>query len=561
MQKLRFALAVLLVVIFPLSRQYENDNSDEADCSTWMYHARSSDNTTHCVCGTSYHFQIICDSNHKELRIVDGLAMTYDEDTNKVIAGHTLFGWTKKSTKTRDEVYRKVPLNKTSLNDDICGQFHREGQLCGACEEDHTPQIYMFDFHCKRCSKSENDWMSLLVLTFVPITLFYIFAVLFKFNANSPNIHAYVLAAQLIYSPQVIRFYSVQYHKSIIGKVFIFTYGIWNFDFLSVFNTSFCIQLTTLQTLAFGYVTPCYALLVMMLTYIAIELHSKGCKIMLLISSTFQKCTHCLKMNYNGKSSIISVFATFLLLSYNRLLSTHIDLLLYVEPFDHTGTKIGKFLYYDPTVEYFGREHYLYGILAILIGLLCSLLPLLLLLFYPMKWFQKCLNGLKLNRYGLHIFVDSFAGCYKDGTEPGTRDCRYFAALFLLLRILTYLVISVFTITCAIAINGIIIMLFMAFFVSCQPYKAKYAVYNRITGLMLVLMSAMNMALLGALMSQIKTLNYMQFSFLVLIVLMLIPQLYISALTLRWLFNLVHAHKSERRTLLLSHKLKHYGGL
>ena len=217
-----------------------------------------------------------------------------------------------------------------------------------------------------------------------------------------------------------------------------------------MFNTSFCIQLTTLQTLAFGYVTPCYALLLMMLTYIAIELHSKGCKITLLISSTFQKCTHCLKMNYNGKSSIISVFAPFLFLSYNRLLSTHIDLLLYVEPFDHTGTKVGKILYYDPTFEYFGREHCPYGILAILIGLLCSLLPLLLLLFHPMKWFQKCLNGLKLNRYGLHIFVDSFAGCYKDGTEPGTRDCRYFAALFLLLRILTYLVLSVFPITCAI---------------------------------------------------------------------------------------------------------------
>ena len=57
---------------------------------------------------------------------------------------------------------------------------------------------------------------------------------------------------------------------------------------------------------------------------------------------------------------------------------------------------------------------------------------LLLLLFYPMKWFQKCLNCLRLSHVALHTFVDSFAGCYKDGTEPGTRDCRYFAALYLL---------------------------------------------------------------------------------------------------------------------------------
>ena len=198
----------------------------------------------------------------------------------------------------------------------------------------------------------------------------------------------------------------------------------------------------------------------------------------------------------------------------------------------------------DVTVSTHFRSYH--GILVILIGSLCLLLPLFLLLFYPKKWFQKYLNVLKLNRYGLQKFFDSFAGCYKDGTEPGTRDCCYFAALFLLLRILTYLVLSAFPITCAIAINGIIIMLFMAFFVACQPYKAKFAVYNWITGLMLALMAAMNMALLGALMSQIKTLNYMQFSFLVLIVLMLIPQLYTSLLSLLDGCSTLFTHISQK---------------
>ena len=551
-QRVFFVFSILLVVIFPLSRQLKNDiYSDEGDCPTWTYRVNSSNSSCHCVCGVSHHYQITCGSILKEVKIIDGLTMTYDEETNNVVAGYTLFGLTKKTSNKRDEVYRKVPRNKTLLNDNMCHRFHREGQLCGACEDDHIPQIYSFDLSCKRCSNSGNNWIFLILFISGPITVFYIATVVFKFNANFPTIHAYILVAHLIYSPQILRFYSVQYHRHIVNRLIVYTYGIWNFDPLSVFHTKLCTPLTTLQTLALGYVAPCYALLLIVITYATIELHSRGCKVMVLLYSPFQKCAHRLNMHRNDKSSIIDVFATFLLLSYNRILSTHVDLLMYVEPFDQTGKVIGKYLYYDPTVEYFGREHRLYGILAVSIFLFCSLIPLLLLLFYPTKCFQKCLNRLKLNWYGLCIFVDSFAGCYKDGTEPGTRDCRYFAALFLILRILIYLSLYILPTTCAIGINAIVIMLFMALFVICQPYKAKFAAYNRITGVMLAQISAVYMAILGALLSQIVTLSYTQFSLVVLFVLMFIPQLYISIIALRWLSSLFCRHKPELAPLLI----------
>ena len=552
MQRLFLVFNVLLVVILPLTLQHETDIiSDEVDCPTWMYAVNSSNGTSHCICGVPHNHEIICDSIRKEVKIIDGLVMSYDEETNKVIAGYTLFGLTKKSTDKMDEVYRNVPLNKTLLKD-MCYRFHREGQLCGACRKDHFPQIYTFDFSCKRCSNSGNGWILLILLTFGPITLFYIFTLLFKFNANLPNIHAHVLVAHLIYSPQILRLYSVQYNRDIVEKLVAFTYGIWNFDFLSAFHTKLCTPLTTLQALSLGYVAPCYALLLIIITYAIIELHSRGCKIVVLLSNLFRKCARHLNIPKNDRSSIIDVFATFLLLSYNRLLSTHIDLLMYVEPFDHSGTKIGKYLYYDPTTEYFGKEHRPYGILALSIFLFCSLIPLLLLLFYPMKCFQRCLNRFKLNWYGLCIFVDSFAGCYKDGTEPGTRDCRYFAALFLLLRILTYLTLYTLPPTCAGTINAIIIVLFMTLFVACQPYKDKYAAYNWITTIMLALSSAVYVALLGVSLSQIKTLSYTKFSSWVLFVLVFIPQLYISTVTLKWLSSICVARgrNSELTPLL-----------
>ena len=51
-----------------------------------------------------------------------------------------------------------------------------------------------------------------------------------------------------------------------------------------------------------------------------------------------------------------------------------------------------------------------------------------------MKTFQKCLRCCGRRLLALHAFADVFQGCYKNGTN-GTRDCRYFAGLYLVFRI------------------------------------------------------------------------------------------------------------------------------
>ena len=56
-----------------------------------------------------------------------------------------------------------------------------------------------------------------------------------------------------------------------------------------------------------------------------------------------------------------------------------------------------------------------------------------------MSCFQKYCCG--VSNYTLHIFVDAFQGHYKDGTEPGTHDCRWFAGIYILGRILILYVI------------------------------------------------------------------------------------------------------------------------
>ena len=60
---------------------------------------------------------------------------------------------------------------------------------------------------------------------------------------------------------------------------------------------------------------------------------------------------------------------------------------------------------------------------------------------YPCGWFQRLLNKYHLQRQALNTFIDAFQGSFNDVTN-GTRDCRCFAALFLIIRVVTYLLLG-----------------------------------------------------------------------------------------------------------------------
>ena len=75
----------------------------------------------------------------------------------------------------------------------------------------------------------------------------------------------------------------------------------------------------------------------------------------------------------------------------------------------------------------------------------------------------------------LHTFMDAFQGCYKDGTN-GTRDCRYFAAVYLITRVAVNLMLVFTLVTFSnspiITALLIIILLLSGF----RPYKKEF--YN-----------------------------------------------------------------------------------
>ena len=513
--------------------------TDTEECPTWMYRANGS---SKCTCGVDYYHKVKCDQLHSRVYILNGYRMTYNKVSGEEILGASPYGIN--SIKTSSDgsdiyLYHIVPNNRSQLNEAMCGKFNREGMLCGGCKEGYSPLVYSYSIHCIPCSshESKRNILKFVCVALLPLTAFYIVVVIFKFNANSPALHGFILFAQIISTPSLVKVMLIYAnHRTGPIKALATLYGIWNLDFFRTLYPDICLQVTALQAMALDYIVAFYPLLLILLTLAMFKLHSYyGCQFADSFYYPLEKCLSIFKLSKTKNTSIIDVFATFLLLSYGRIMSVSFNLLFYTSAVNSRGKVLGRYLYYDTTYRFLGKEHLPYGALALFLFTVFNVLPLLLLLFYPMKWFQKCLNRFKLSSTILHTFVDSFAGCYKDGTEPGVRDCRYFAALSLFVRTLFYISYEALKTDFFFGISGIIVTVLLTLYAVFQPYKAKYSAYNKVTTVMIAVMvasifSTENITVAHNKMYEAITTSLVIFGFIV-----LLPLLYITAVTVKWM--------------------------
>ena len=340
--------------------------------------------------------------------------------------------------------YYPLPSNVTQFNDQMCGKWNRNGTLCGKCRENYYPLVYSFSMACMNCTEVNANVLKFICVAFVPLTLFYFFVLFFKISATS-NLTSIASSYSVMLFPYqhlarvFMTFYSVQNPITVAAtffKALLTLYGIWNLDFFRAVIPDICLKISPLAALSLDYAVAVYPFFLTALSYVMIELHYRNFKIVVMIWKPFRYIFTLIRRNWDIRTSVIDAYATFFLLSFLKILSVTFDLLIptYAYPLNASEPTL-TVLYYDGTVEYFGPEHLPYAILAILISILFIILPTLLLLFYPFRFFQWLLNCCKINCYILTAFMDAFQGSYNDGTEPGTRDCRWFAALYLVLRI------------------------------------------------------------------------------------------------------------------------------
>ena len=100
-----------------------------------------------------------------------------------------------------------------------------------------------------------------------------------------------------------------------------------------------------------------------------------------------------------------------------------------------------------------------------------SILPLLLLILYPFRCFHRCFICYLPPTFKLvlHIFMDTFHGCFEDTAH----DYRHFATLYMAVRFLNLLIVSVFSIKLYSSAVIILFTLTLALVAKFQPYKCK----------------------------------------------------------------------------------------
>ena len=180
-----------------------------------------------------------------------------------------------------------------------------------------------------------------------------------------------------------------------------------------------------------------------------------------------------------------------------KVLSVTSDLLIPTRIYK-LGSNISTFgVYYSPTVVYFGDEHLSYAILALFILTIFVCIPTITLVLYPFQFFQRFLSMFPFHWHYLHSFVDSFQGCYKDGTEPGTFDYRWFSVLPLLLRLIMFIIFTL-TLSMMFYVYAVITLtVVLLVIINVQPFKKSATRYPSTDPIFFILLSLIFVTSIG----------------------------------------------------------------
>ena len=295
-------------------------------------------------------------------------------------------------------------------------------------------------------------------------------------------------------------------------------------------------NVSTLEALALDYAIAIYPIFLIILSYILIALHDHNIRCLIYIWRPFNKVFSIFMRNWDIHTSVIDSFTTFFLLSYLKVLSVSSDLRTYIHVYSSNGKSSTRLLY-DTTLHYFGERHLPYAILSLVFLTTFVVLPTLVLTLYPFQSFHKFLSIFPMCWHFLHAFVDSFQGCYKDGTEPGTVDCRWFAQFGLFLKLAFFVIYvltqsSMFFVYAAIASTLWLILL-----INVNPFKKPVSSYLLTDSVFLVLISLLYISILCTVITSIKNHIYLPVINIFPVLSPFATVLYVLYIMLHWMYT------------------------
>lgn len=369
----------------------------------------------------------------------------------------------------KDLVYSKCPFTANyfapihsanytpeNFNEEFCKQHTRTGFLCQKCKQDYGIDIFSPRFTCIPCNKTMSyvNWMKALAVVIGPQTVFFLLVIVFHIGITAPAMNGYIffshavtlpLQTLILQSAWTLDLQHVSENKPrALTDIVLDPYRIWNFDYPEIFQVKVCLyeSLKIMHAIAFRYVHALFPIVLLAVALLFIELHARNCKPVVYMWKPL--CFLCVRFRrkWEVKTSVIDAFATVILLSYSKIINTSLNLLTRNFVRDSSGFHVETRLDYDTSVVYFKGQHIIYASVAIAMLSTFGLIPPVLLMLYPNRHFFKLLTKFKLDGWhGLHVFVETFHGSFKNRTN-GLPERRWFAGIYFIFRIIVFMIFA-----------------------------------------------------------------------------------------------------------------------
>ena len=456
---------------------------------------------TYCVCDEQFADVIQCNQGDFLAKLRRGLWIGEDPFKNDVVVG--IYPYTNVLLK---EQFIHLPNSTSDLDDLLCAPVNRTGVFCGECRSGYAPAINSKLLSCVKCTQSEvkYNWIFYILSEMFPVTIFFFIVIFFHISVTRGSANSFVFFAQLltttfdISGDGTVPVYSITSSAGKLQSAYEVLYDIWNLNFFSSILPEFCLgtNLNTLTVLSLRYILALYSFVLIVVFYCVVRLYEYGIQPFFCLCKPVHRFLGFFQRRWSLNRSTIDAFSTFLVLSYSKFTVVSVYLLTPNSLLYATGPELGSGLYFQGNIRYLSSDHAPFFTAAVFVMVIFVLLPPVLLLVYPLKLVQKIFA--KFGYCGeffsagsrMQLFLDTFQGCFKDGTN-GTRDCRYFAGLYFLLRTVLFTTFAyggiwfqqyvIQQLVCTIAILLIAII---------RPYKKDF--YNNLDAMMLGTLALIN---------------------------------------------------------------------
>ena len=380
---------------------------------------------------------------------------------------------------------------KFNMGDDyLCKSFNRTGELCSKCNDNTSLAMSSYSATCKEKKDCHvYHWLLFFAVEILPVTLIYIVFMTFNIKITSGYANSYILYSQII----TFQLISTSFHNgsrteysesgSIIAIVVTLLYRFCSFQLGHPVSSHLCVHesLDQLMSVALQYTSVFYALLLALLGYLVVELHSHRFRLIVWLSKPFSWCLHLRDRSVDPKTVALNTLAGFYYMAFAKLSAVSFLLLASTRVYNETGHVIDHVCYYDGSMSFMKDDHLKYAILAIAVLVFLVFVPVLLMILYSFQCFRKFLGKFRLNRPGLVILMNAFQGCYKDGVTIG-HNCRWFSSYYYVARVAMFF-IGVFLIDPKDVLEVHLLYLFIVLvtitvILCLMPYK--YMLYNKL---------------------------------------------------------------------------------